>query len=42
VRRAYEDYLSAGTNFYSWNNPGTPADETFDTFMTLACKSRAW
>ena len=38
VRRAYEDYLGSGTNFCSWNNPATPADETFDTFMTLAYK----
>ena len=36
VRRAYENYLSTGTNFCSWNDPATPADETFDTFMTLA------
>ena len=38
VRRAYEEYLSSGTNFYSWNNPATDPDETFDTFMTLAYK----
>lgn len=36
VRMSYEHYLSAGTNFFSWNNPATPTDETFDTFMTIA------
>jgi hypothetical protein len=38
VRQAYEDYLSSGTNFFSWNDPATPADGTFNTFMTLAYK----
>ena len=36
VRLRYEHYLSSGTNFFSWNDPGTEADETFDTFMTIA------
>jgi hypothetical protein len=36
VRRSYEHYLSSGTNFFSWNDPTTPTDETFDTFMTIA------
>ena len=36
VRTSYEHYLSSGTNFFSWNDPATPADETFDTFMTIA------
>ena len=31
VRTSYEHYLSSGTNFFSWNDPATPADETFDT-----------
>ena len=38
VRTSYEHYLSSGTNFFSWNDPATPADETFDTFMTIAYK----
>jgi hypothetical protein len=35
VRRSYEHYLRSGTNFFSGNDPATPADETFDTFMTI-------
>ncbi|MBU0596361.1 T9SS type A sorting domain-containing protein, partial [Candidatus Bipolaricaulota bacterium] len=38
VRDAYERYVSEGMNFASWNDPDTPEDETFDTFMTLAYK----
>jgi len=38
VRSKYEDYVDSGANFYSWNNPGTPEDETFGTFMTIAYK----
>ncbi len=38
VRTSYERYLSSGSNYASWNNPSTPEDETFDTFMTLAYK----
>lgn len=38
VRHAYERYLSNGNPFHSWNDPGTPQDETYDTFMTLAYK----
>lgn len=38
VRAAYEHYLETGMDFYSWNDPATPADETFDTFMTIAYK----
>ncbi len=38
VRNSYEYYVSSGANFCSWNNPGTPQDETFDTFMTIAYK----
>ncbi len=36
VRAAYERYLGSGTAFFSWNDPATPDDETFDTFMTIA------
>ena len=36
VRNAYEDYVSGGMDFSSWNDPQTPEDETFNTFMTLA------
>lgn len=35
VRNAYESYLSSGMNFCSWNDPTTPEDETFNTFMTI-------
>ncbi len=38
VRTAYESYLSTGKRFASWNNPSTPEDETFNTFMTIAYK----
>jgi hypothetical protein len=36
VRNSYDAYLGAGMPFASWNDPGTPQDETFPTFMTLA------
>jgi hypothetical protein len=36
VRGAYEDYVSSGMAFSSWNDPATPTDETFRTFMTIA------
>ncbi|MEZ0396883.1 MAG: hypothetical protein ABWK53_10715 [Anaerolineales bacterium] len=36
TRRGYENYLAGGMQFHSWNNPNTPEDETFNTFMTLA------
>jgi|GEM_PF-2202408 len=38
VRRAYENYISSGMKFNSWNNPNTPEDETFNTFMTIVYK----
>jgi hypothetical protein len=38
VRNAYENYLNSSKPFSSWNDPSTPADETFDTFMTIAYK----
>jgi len=38
VRNAYEGYVSNGSSFCSWNNPGTSEDETFGTFMTIAYK----
>jgi hypothetical protein len=38
VRNAYDRYVAEGMNFASWNDPGTPEDETFDTFMTLSYK----
>jgi len=38
VRNSYEDYLNAGMNFASWNDPGMEGDETFNTFMTVAYK----
>lgn len=38
VRNAYKNYVDSGKNFYSWNDPGTPQDETFGTFMTIAYK----
>jgi len=36
VRRSYENYYEGGKRFHSWNDPSTPQDETFDTFMTIA------
>jgi hypothetical protein len=36
VRDSYDAYVVAGMPFASWNDPGTPEDETFPTFMTLA------
>jgi hypothetical protein len=36
TQAAYERYLNEGMHFHSWNDPLTPTDETFDTFMTLA------
>jgi hypothetical protein len=38
VRSTYEDYVANGMLYASWNDPGTPEDETFATFMTLAFK----
>jgi hypothetical protein len=38
VRSTYEDYIGNGAHFYSWNNPDTPEDETFGTFMTITYK----
>jgi hypothetical protein len=36
VRDSYDEYVATGHPFASWNDPGTPEDETFLTFMTLA------
>jgi hypothetical protein len=36
VRNSYDDYVQGGSNFHSWNDPATPWDETFGTFMTIA------
>ncbi len=36
VRNSYDDYVQRGANFHSWNDPSTPQDETFGTFMTIA------
>lgn len=38
VRASYDEYVSGGMPYASWNDPGTPEDETFLTFMTLAFK----
>jgi len=38
VREFYDGYLNMGKNFYSWNDPMTPNDETINTFMTIAYK----
>ncbi len=38
LRNAYDRYVDEGMNFCSWNDPGTPEDETMDTFATLAYK----
>jgi hypothetical protein len=34
----HDQYVSSGMPFESWNDPATPQDETFTTFMTLAYK----
>jgi hypothetical protein len=36
TRNAYDEYIQSGMNFFSWNDPATPEDETFTTFQTLA------
>jgi hypothetical protein len=36
VRNAYDSYVGGGKRFCSWNDPSTQADETFNTFMTIA------
>jgi hypothetical protein len=38
VRSSYDRYVRSGAKFASWNDPTTPQDETFDTFMTVAYK----
>lgn len=38
TRSFYEQYLSSGRPFASWNNPSTPNDETLPTFGTIAFK----
>jgi hypothetical protein len=42
MRNAYEDYLSNGKVFHSWNDPTTSDDEAFGTFMTIAYKFCAY
>jgi hypothetical protein len=36
VKNEYESYIAGGKQFASWNDPATPQDETFNTFMTIA------
>jgi hypothetical protein len=36
VAQGHDAYVRNGHSFASWNDPGTPADETFPVFMTLA------
>jgi len=36
VRSAYDAYVGQGMPFSTWNDPATPGDETFGTFMTVA------
>lgn len=38
VRNSFDRYVQEGASFNSWNDPNTPDDETFDTFMTIAFK----
>jgi hypothetical protein len=38
VRNKYEQYLTNGKPFASWNDPSTQEDETFLTFMTIVYK----
>ena len=42
VRQSYDNYLASGKHFHSWNDPATPVDETFNTFMTIAYKFFAY
>ena len=36
VRQNYDDYLSSGRRFESWNDRQTENDDTFSTFLTIA------
>lgn len=36
LRQAHDKYVTGGAPFASWNDPSTPTDETFGTFMTIA------
>lgn len=36
IRNSFDRYLNSGQPFHSWNDPATPQDETFETFMTIA------
>jgi hypothetical protein len=38
VRDSHDAYVGGGSPYSSWNDPMTPEDETFGTFMTLAYK----
>jgi hypothetical protein len=38
VRNSYDAYVAGTSQFHSWNDPATPDDETFGTFMTVAYK----
>jgi hypothetical protein len=38
IRTSYNQYVSSGKKFASWNDPSTTVDETFNTFMTIAYK----
>ena len=38
VRNSFDQYVAQGAPFRSWNDPGTPSDETVGTFMAIAYK----
>lgn len=38
VRSGYSNYLDSNKVFTTWNDPSTPDDETFNTFMTIGYK----
>jgi hypothetical protein len=38
IRQPYDNYLASGKHFHSWNDPRTPEDGIFNTFMTIAYK----
>ncbi len=42
LRNAYDNYVAEGMSFSSWNDPGTPGDDTMNTFATLAYKFCAY
>lgn len=38
AKSQYQKYIDEGKKYSSWNDPSTPSDETFGTFITLGYK----